>query len=158
MMSTQTIEIQNVDGADLELGKPSKATQGSSGFDLRADLLRLSGVSRELLVKPQEILLIPTGIKIAMPQGFEGQIRPRSGLAAKHGITVLNAPGTIDSDYRGELQVLLINHGKDEYRIKHGDRIAQLVFISLPSVSLELSKDLSKTERGEGGFGSTGRD
>lgn len=155
-MGTQTVEFQHVDGADIGLGKPSKATQGSSGFDLRADLLRLSETSRELLVKPQESRLVPTGIRIAMPQRIEGQIRPRSGLAAKHHVTVLNAPGTIDSDYRGELQVLLINHGKDGFRIKHGDRIAQIVFVALPSISLELSHDLGETERSENGFGSTG--
>lgn len=155
-MGTQAVEFQYVDGADVRLGKPSRATQGSSGFDLRADLLRLSEASRELLVKPQESRLVPTGIRIAMPQRIEGQIRPRSGLAAKHSVTVLNAPGTIDSDYRGELQVLLINHGKNEFRIRHGDRIAQLVFVALPSISLELRQDLAQTERGESGFGSTG--
>ncbi|MDO6757359.1 dUTP diphosphatase [Phaeobacter inhibens] len=155
-MGTQTVKFQFIDGADVGLGKPSKATEGSSGFDLRADLLRLSEASRELVVKPQESRLVPTGIRIAMPQRIEGQIRPRSGLAAKHNVTVLNAPGTIDCDYRGELQVLLINHGKDRFRIRHGDRIAQLVFVALPSISLELSQELAQTERGENGFGSTG--
>lgn len=155
-MGTQTVEFRYVDGADVGLGKPSKATEGSSGFDLRADLLRLSESSRELLVPPQESRLVPTGIRIAMPQGIEGQIRPRSGLAAKHSVTVLNAPGTIDSDYRGELQVLLINHGKGEFIVRHGDRIAQLVFVELPIITLELSQDLAQTARGESGFGSTG--
>ncbi|MGJ8530149.1 dUTP diphosphatase [Maritalea sp.] len=155
-MSTQTVKFQYVDGADLRQEKPSKATSGSSGFDLRADLLRLSATSRELLLKPKESRLVPTGIRIAMQQGLEGQIRPRSGLAAKHNVTVLNAPGTIDSDYRGELQVLLVNLGQDEFCIRHGDRIAQLVFVTLPSISLELSQNLSQTERGEKGFGSTG--
>jgi len=155
-MDTQTVKFQYVDGADVGLGKPSKATQGSSGFDLRADLLRLSEASLEILVKPQESYLVPTGIRIAMPEGIEGQIRPRSGLAAKHGVTILNAPGTIDNDYRGELQVILMNHGKNEFRIKHGERIAQIVFVHLPRISLELSQDLTESERGESGFGSTG--
>ncbi|UWQ95479.1 dUTP diphosphatase [Rhodobacteraceae bacterium M385] len=155
-MGTKVVKFQYVDGADVELELPSRATQGSSGFDLRADLLRLSEASRELLVRPQESRLVPTGIRIAMPQRIEGQIRPRSGLAARHCVTVLNAPGTIDSDYRGELQVLLINHGKDGFRIRHGDRIAQLVFVAIPDISLELSQDLTQTERGESGFGSTG--
>jgi len=155
-MGTQTVKFQYVDGADLGLETPSRATQGSSGFDLRADLLRLSEASRELRLKPQESRLVPTGIRVAMRQGLEGQIRPRSGLAAKHNVTVLNAPGTIDSDFRGELQVLLINLGQDEFCIRHGDRIAQLVFVTLPSISLELSQNLTQTERGEKGFGSTG--
>lgn len=155
-MGAKTVEFQLVDGADVELGKPCRATEGSSGFDLRADLLRLPDGSRELLVQPQESRLVPTGIRIAMPKRIEGQIRPRSGLAAKHSVTVLNAPGTIDSDYRGELQVILINHGKDEFLVRHGDRIAQLVFVELPSISLELSQDLAQTKRGESGFGSTG--
>lgn len=155
-MSTQTVKFQYVDGADLRQKKPSKATSGSSGFDLRADLLRLSEHSRELRLKPQQSRLVPTGIRIAMQQGLEGQIRPRSGLAAKHNVTVLNAPGTIDSDFRGELQVLLINLGQDDFCIGHGDRIAQLVFATLPSISLELSQNLTQTERGEKGFGSTG--
>ncbi|MEP5762863.1 MAG: dUTP diphosphatase [Litoreibacter sp.] len=153
-MSTQAVKFQYVDGADHRQEKPSKATSGSSGFDLRADLLRLSGDSCEL--KPQQSRLVPTGIRIAMQQGLEGQIRPRSGLAAKHNVTVLNAPGTIDSDFRGELQVLLINLGQDEFCIGHGDRIAQLVFVTLPSISLELSQNLTQTARGEKGFGSTG--
>jgi len=108
------------------------------------------------VVQPGERVLVPTGWVLELPPGWEGQIRPRSGLAARHGITLLNSPGTLDSDYRGELQVLIVHHGSDPFTIRRGDRIAQLVVAPVPRVRLEEVEELTETERGEGGFGSTG--
>jgi len=132
---------------------PSYAMNGDAGFDLSAGISD-SDVPFDLV--PGEIRIVPTGLILAIPKGFEGQLRPRSGLAAKHGITVLNAPGTIDSSYRGEIKVILINHGSEPYCIYRGDRIAQLVIAPVHTVTLQLAVDLDNTERGEGGFGSTG--
>lgn len=134
---------------------PQYATAGSSGFDLRANL------TENVLIKSGDTAIIPTGLFFEIPENFEIQIRPRSGLAAKNGITVLNTPGTIDADYRGEIKIVLINLGKEDFMISHGDRIAQAVvsavtaknIINLTKVS-EISTD---TERGQGGFGSTGK-
>ena len=124
------------------------ATAGSAGYDLCA--------SKAVTVKAGEFEKVPTGIRIAMPMGMEAQIRPRSGLAAKHGVTVLNAPGTIDSDYRGEICVILINHGKNDFVIEPGMRIAQMVFAHVTQVAFEQVEVLDDTARGAGGFGSTG--
>ena len=126
------------------------ATKGSAGIDLRANNQKAE------TIKPGETKLIPTGIAIALPQGYEAQIRPRSGLALKHSITVLNTPGTIDSDYRGEIGIILINHGKTDYIVENGTRIAQMVIAKYEQVELEFVQTLSDTQRGEGGFGSTG--
>jgi len=134
-------------GADLPL--PAYATPGSAGLDLRA--------AQALTLKPGKRALVPTGLAIALPEGFEAQVRPRSGLAVKHGITVLNAPGTIDADYRGEIQVPLINHGEDDFVIARGDRIAQMVIARVEQVMLEEVTVLDGTARGSGGFGSSGR-
>jgi dUTP pyrophosphatase len=136
--------------ADLPL--PRYETQHSAGLDLRAAL------EEELVVSPGERVLIPTGLRIAIEDGHEGQVRPRSGMALKHGITVLNAPGTIDSDYRGELKVILAHHGSNPHTIERGDRIAQLVIAAVSRAVLEEVTDLDETERGSGGFGSTGTD
>lgn len=126
---------------------PDLATEGAAGFDLRTiEDVRIPSMGRAK---------VRTGLSLEIPPGFEGQVRPRSGLAAKHGITVLNSPGTIDSDYRGEIQVILINFGP-ECAFIAGDRIAQLVINALPSISFEETSELSSTDRGEGGFGSTG--
>ncbi len=133
------------------LPAPAYATSGSAGFDLRAAL-----PDGSMTINRGDYCLIPTGLKMMIPEGFEAQVRPRSGLAFKHGITVLNSPGTIDSDYRGEIGVLLINYGKREFEIKHGDRIAQLVVSAVQQIHLVGVDKLDKTERGEGGFGSTG--
>ena len=138
------IQLENKDGVKL----PHKGTPGSAGFDLCA--------SEELIIPSGDYAKVPTGIKIAMPQELEAQVRPRSGLAAKHGIAVLNAPGTIDSDYRGEVCVLLINHGKEPFKITPGMRIAQLIFSKVIPVEFEIKEDLEDSHRGEGGFGSTG--
>ncbi|MFZ9978036.1 MAG: dUTP diphosphatase [Candidatus Kapaibacteriota bacterium] len=129
---------------------PAYATVGSAGMDITAALLE------PMLIEPGAILMIPTGIAIALPQGFECQVRSRSGLAAKHGIFALNAPGTIDSDYRGEIKVILANSGKQPYAIQPGERIAQLVIARYETVQWELVDSLDETDRGVGGFGSTG--
>ena len=135
-------------GADLPL--PRYETEFSAGLDLRAAL------EEELAVGPGERVVIPTGLRIEIPPGFEGQVRPRSGLAMKFGLTVLNAPGTIDADYRGEVKVLLVNLGQNAHVLERGDRVAQLVIAPVTRVVLEQVAELSETERGEGGFGSTG--
>jgi dUTP pyrophosphatase len=126
------------------------STGGSSGMDLSSASLE------DIVIKPGETQLIPTNLIIEIPKGCEGQVRPRSGLALKYGITVLNSPGTIDCDYRGEVKVLLINHGKKEFSVKFGDRIAQLIVSTYEKVDIELEEYLSSTGRGSGGYGSTG--
>jgi dUTP pyrophosphatase len=130
---------------------PAYETIASAGMDLRANL------SEGLLLKSGERLLVPTGLFIALPEGYEAQIRPRSGLAFKHGITVLNSPGTIDADYRGEVKVLLINHGAEDFEIKDGERIAQMVIAAHARIEWNSVNELEETERGAGGFGSTGK-
>ncbi len=130
---------------------PEAKTEASSGLDLRADL------ETSFSLEPGKIKLVPTGLSIEIPEGYEGQVRPRSGLAAKHGITVLNAPGTIDADYRGEVKVILINHSEEEFLIEPGDRIAQLVINKFEPVHWLESNELSETSRSDGGFGSTGK-
>ena len=133
----------------LEL--PSYATGGSSGMDLRA------AVQSPIVLNPKEYRLIPCGFSMEIPAGFEAQVRPRSGLAAKHGITVLNSPGTIDSDYRGEVQVILINLGQEAFTVNRGERIAQMIISSYEKVTIEIVDDLTVTVRGDGGFGHTGK-
>lgn len=125
-------------------------------MDLHA-FIPLDSLPAEFCLEPGKRLLIPTGLAIQIPPGYEGQIRPRSGLALEHGVTVLNAPGTLDSDYRGEVGVLLINHGQDDFWIKHGDRIAQLVIAKVERIDVLEVTELDETERGAGGFGSTGK-
>lgn len=129
---------------------PEYATTGSSGMDLRADL------KEPITLEPLERQLLPTGLFIEIPNGFEGQIRPRSGLAIKQGITCLNSPGTIDADYRGELKVILINLSSETVQINHGDRIAQIVFSKVEKVQFFVSDQLNESTRGKGGFGHTG--
>jgi dUTP pyrophosphatase len=132
---------------------PRYETSGAAGLDLAACL------TTSITLEPGGTARVPTGLQIALPPSHEGQVRPRSGLAARHGVTVLNAPGTIDQDYRGELQVLLVNHGKESFTITHGDRIAQLVVAPVVQADiLEVNDEaaLGGTERGHGGFGSTG--
>ena len=133
---------------------PQNMTEGSAGYDLHADIPSENFVT----LRPGERMLVPTGIAVDMPSNLEGQIRPRSGLAARHGVTVLNAPGTIDSDYRGEIQVLLVNLGGEAYTVRHGDRIAQLIFNEVTRVIFAEVDNLDNvnTERGGNGFGSTG--
>lgn len=145
------IRIQRLPAArDLPL--PSPASPGSAGLDLRAAVAAEGGLS----LQPGERALVPTGLVLAIPPGWEGQVRPRSGLALRHGIGVLNAPGTIDSDYRGEVGVILVNLGTEPFRIQRGDRIAQLVIAPVQSVEWEEVEELDGSARGAGGFGSTG--
>ena len=134
------------------LYKPQKATLGSAGFDLVAAILEKN------TLKPNETALIPCGFSLELPKSFEAQVRPRSGIALKNQVTVLNTPGTIDYDYRGEIGVILINHGKNNFDIKRGMRIAQIIFQKLPEIEIIESETLSKTDRDKGGFGSTGLD
>ena len=134
----------------FELYNLKKATEDSAGFDL------VAAIEKKIIIKPNTTSLIPAGFSIELPKGFEAQVRPRSGLALKNSITVLNSPGTIDADYRGEVCVILINHGKKKFVVNRGMRIAQLVFMELPKIKLEKRVTLSKTKRGKGGFGSTG--
>jgi dUTP pyrophosphatase len=134
----------------LDVNLPAYETSGSSGMDLQAY------ISEEIILKPGERKLIPTGLSVAIPENLEIQIRPRSGLAYKKGISVVNTPGTIDSDYRGEIKVLLINLGKEDFVIKKFERIAQMVVCPITKVVLSETNDLPDTIRGEGGFGSTG--
>ena len=129
---------------------PKYETQGASGVDISAN------INEDLTLATNESTLVPTGIAVSIPQGFEIQIRPRSGLAAKKGISVLNTPGTIDADYRGEIKVILINHGNEPFVIRNGDRIAQMVVCPIVQAKFEQVDELSDTERGSGGFGSTG--
>lgn len=128
---------------------PARATPGSAGFDLR--------IAEDVTLPAGEWRVVPTGIALAIPHGWEGQVRPRSGLAAKHGVTVLNGPGTIDADYRGEIRVPLINHGRDAVVLARGERIAQILFAPVPDVALTVVDELPDGHRGEHGFGSTGR-
>ena len=129
---------------------PAYATEQSAGMDLRANL------EAPIVLTPMERAMIPTGLFIELPVGYEAQVRPRSGLAAKHGITVLNTPGTIDADYRGEIKVILVNLSSEAFEIQHGERIAQMVIAKHESVRWEEVETLSETERGAGGFGSSG--
>ena len=126
---------------------PEYATEGSSGMDLAAL------IDKNIIINPGEISIISTGLAVSIPKGFEIQIRPRSGLAAKNGISVLNTPGTIDADYRGEIKVILINHSQNKFVVENGHRIAQMVVAPVIQATLEEVKELSKTDRGAGGFG-----
>ncbi|MBF9029102.1 dUTP diphosphatase [Rhodobacterales bacterium HKCCE3408] len=150
-----TIEIIREDWADTHVPLPSYATAGSVGLDLRANL---SKEDREegYTLEPLERMVVPTGLRVAIPEGYEMQIRPRSGLAITHGVTVINAPGTIDADYRGPLGVILCNMGKKPYNIGHGTRIAQAIVAPVARASYVQVAALSPTPRGAGGFGSTG--
>ncbi len=142
------MKIEIINNSQHEL--PQYATPQSAGLDLRANL------EESITLKPLERRLIPTGLHIALPDGYEAQVRPRSGLAYKKGITVLNAPGTIDADYRGDIGVILINMSNEDFVVENGERIAQLVIAKYDQAAWNLVTELSETNRGEGGFGSTG--
>ena len=145
-LELRVVRLEHAEGVPL----PHRASSGSAGLDLAA------AVDASVVLTPGERCLVPTGFVIELPDGYEGQVRPRSGLAVRHGITCLNSPGTVDSDYRGEVKVLLINHGTEPFEVRRGDRIAQLVVAPVsPTVVTEVT-ELSETERGSGGFGSTG--
>jgi len=144
----QHIRVNIINNSSNDL--PAYATSGSAGMDIRADLIA------PVILQPLERRLIPTGLFIELPQGYEAQIRPRSGLAIKQGITCLNSPGTVDADYRGELKVILINLSNSIQTIQHGDRIAQMIIAKVERAELMLVQELNETTRGEGGFGHTG--
>ena len=149
-MKTVKILIKKKDGCE-DLPLPKYATQGSSGMDLCAD------VEGEVTILPGEIKLISSGIYLSIPLGFEAEIRPRSGLALKHGISLVNTPGTIDSDYRGLLSLIMINHGKEHFKVKRGERIAQMIIKEVIRAEIEVTDSLDDTLRSVGGFGHTGR-
>jgi dUTP pyrophosphatase len=150
LSATVTVRLRRLPhGAGLP--PPATASPGSAGADLRA------AVDEELLVPPGERRLVPTGIAIELPAGWEGQVRPRSGLALRHGVTLLNSPGTIDSDYRGEVAVILVNLGSEPFAVRRGDRIAQLVVAPVAAVEWVEVDELTPSERQAGGFGSSGR-
>jgi len=148
-MSVVTVAISTLPHAQ-NMGLPAYATEHAAGMDLCA------AVAQDVILQPGQRTLIPTGLSIALPEGYEAQIRPRSGLALKNGLTVLNSPGTIDADYRGEVQVILANLGADAFTITRGMRIAQMVVAKYSRVEWQETKELSATARGAGGFGSTG--
>jgi dUTP pyrophosphatase len=143
------VSIKIVNRSRNEL--PQYATNQSAGMDLRADL------EKPQVIKPGERVFVPTGLFIELPEGYEAQVRPRSGLAAKHGITVLNSPGTIDADYRGEIKVILINLSDVDFMLNQGERIAQMIVARFEKIEWNLCQQLTDSERGTGGFGSTGR-
>ncbi len=143
------MEVKIVNRSKNEL--PSYATMHSAGMDLRAD------IQESIILKPLKRILVPTGLFIELPEGCEAQIRPRSGLAAKHGIGIVNSPGTIDADYRGEIKIILVNLSDEEFTLNPGERIAQMIIAKYERVVLVETDSLSETDRGEGGFGSTGK-
>lgn len=148
-MAQLALRISRISSA-ADISLPQYATEGSAGMDLCA------AVAGDVAIQPGETVLIPTGFSIELPAGYEAQIRPRSGLAVKHQVGILNAPGTIDSDYRGEVKVILTNFGKNVFTVKRGDRIAQMVIGSYTKISWNEVESLSETARGAGGFGHTG--
>lgn len=151
MSGTEPVRVRVLRvGGGRSVPLPERATAQAAGYDLRADL------SEDLVLPPGGRAAVPTGLALEIPEGYEGQVRPRSGLAIRHGLTVANAPGTIDADYRGEVKVLLVNLGSEPVTIRPGDRIAQLVVHRLPAVELVEADTLRETRRGSGGFGHTG--
>ncbi len=149
-----SVVFKRLEGHDPTVPLPLYETDGAAGADIRANFRSDHAEGRTL--SPGERALVPTGLAVAIPQGFEMQIRPRSGLALKQGISLVNSPGTIDSDYRGPLGIILINHGQDAVHISHGDRIAQIVIVPISQARFSVVDELDETERGHGGFGSTG--
>ncbi|HQU66974.1 MAG TPA: dUTP diphosphatase [Albidovulum sp.] len=151
-----TIRVLREDWADISVALPSYETPGAAGADIRANL---PPEEREagFILRPMERRVVPTGLRVEIPDGFEAQIRPRSGLALKHGITLPNTPGTIDADYRGPLGVLVVNLGAEPFVVRHGERIAQMIVAPVVRAGFEEVRYLTDTRRGAGGFGSTGR-
>lgn len=150
-MESIKLKIKRISDEFSNIPLPHYATKGSSGMDIRAAL------KEPEVLNPGDIKLIPTNLSVEIPLGYEIQMRPRSGLAAKHGIGLLNSPGTIDSDYRGEIKVILFNFGKEPFEIKSGERIAQMVIAKVYKAEIEESSNLEETQRGDGGFGHTGK-
>ncbi len=146
------IKIKRLNPGFEDIEFPKYSTHGSAGMDIRA------AVENNMILKAGEVGLVPTNLVVEIPEGFEIQVRPRSGLAVKHGIGILNSPGTIDSDYRGEVKIIMMNFSKEDFVINRGERIAQLVLSKVYRAELEENSDLMKTKRGEGGFGHTGKE
>lgn len=144
------VKVLRLRAEDADLPLPRYATSGSAGMDLHA------AVREPLVLAPGERAMVPTGLALQLPAGFEGQVRPRSGLAAKHGLTLLNSPGTIDADYRGEVRVILVNLGREPYTVERGHRVAQLVVAPVAQARIVEVEGLDSTERSDGGFGSSG--
>lgn len=145
------IKVKRLSNDFLDVPLPGYATPGSAGMDIRAAL------KEDVILLPGKVELIPTDISVEIPLGYEIQVRPRSGLAANHSIGILNSPGTIDSDYRGEVKIIIMNFGKEDFKISRGDRIAQLIVSKVYTAKIEEVKDLNSSHRGEGGFGHTGK-
>ena len=152
LMESVQISIKRISEDFNDISLPVYATEGSSGMDIRA------AVKESLLIRAREFLLVPTNLSVEIPLGYEIQVRPRSGLAAKYGIGILNSPGTIDSDYRGEIKIIMFNFGKEDFIIQKGDRIAQLVISRVFRGDLSEENTLNESKRGAGGFGHTGKD
>lgn len=152
-METVKVKVINKSKNELNNKLPGYETENSAGMDVRANFVD----GESYILREGERVLVPTGLFAEIPQGYEIQVRPRSGLAYKKGITVLNSPGTIDSDYRGEIGVILINHSEEDFEIKNGERIGQIVLSKYERIEWEEALELSETDRGEGGFGSTGK-
>jgi dUTP pyrophosphatase len=151
MVDKVSIKIKRLNSEFNDVPLPSYSTEGSSGMDVRA------AVTGDIFINPGGIMLIPTNISAEIPEGYEIQVRPRSGLAIKNGIGLLNSPGTIDSDYRGEIKIIMFNFGKEKFKISRGDRIAQLILSKYYTADIIESNDLKETNRGKGGFGHTGQ-
>jgi dUTP pyrophosphatase len=151
MSESVPVKIKKLSNEFDDLPLPSYSTSGSSGLDVRA------AINEDVIISPGELRLIPTNFSVEIPEGYEIQVRPRSGLAAEHGISLVNSPGTIDSDYRGEIKIIMMNLGREEFKISRGDRIAQMVLSKVYKAEFLLSEDLEESIRGNGGFGHTGR-
>lgn len=151
MSETVEIKIKRISNEFSDVPLPAYATEGSAGMDIRA------AVKDELIIEPGKVSLVPTNLSVEIPKGYEIQVRPRSGLAANHSIGILNSPGTIDSDYRGEIKIILINFGDQPFTIHKGDRIAQLIVSKVYSAKIVETENLNSSRRGEGGFGHTGK-
>jgi dUTP pyrophosphatase len=151
-MENINIKIKRISKKYNDIPLPEYVTEGSAGMDIRA------AVNEPFIVKMGEVVIIPTNLSVEIPQGYEIQVRPRSGLAAKHGIGILNSPGTIDSDYRGEIKIILINFGKEDFTIQKGDRIAQLIISRVFRANFNEEISLNESKRGIGGFGHTGKE
>ena len=152
MSDTIKIKIKRLSNEFDDIPIPSYATSGSAGMDVRA------AVQNEIIIEQNSITLVPTNLSVEIPIGYEIQVRPRSGLAANHGIGILNSPGTIDSDYRGEIKIIMINLGKEKFTFKRADRVAQLVVSKVYVANLIQTEDLNHSQRGKGGFGHTGKE
>lgn len=151
MVEKVSVKIKRLNNEFNDIPVPSYSTEGSSGMDIRA------AVAQDMFINPGEVQLVPTNFSVEIPEGYEIQVRPRSGLAIKNGIGLLNSPGTIDSDYRGEIKIIMMNFGKEKFKISRGDRIAQLILSKYYKAEIIETDDLQNSKRGEGGFGHTGQ-